>query len=62
MAVKKAGINVVSLAHNHALDYGINGLKDTKKYLQEMNYDVLGDRLEENNILIKDVNGVKIAF
>ena len=27
-----------------------------------MNYDVLGDRLEENNILIKDVNGVKIAF
>lgn len=62
MAVRKAGINVVSLAHNHALDYGINGLKDTKKYLQEMNYDVLGDRLEENNILIKDVNGVKIAF
>ena len=54
MAVKKAGINVVSLAHNHALDYGINGLKDTKKYLQEMNYDVLGDRLEENNILIKE--------
>lgn len=62
MAVKKAGINVVSLAHNHALDYGINGLQDTKKYLKEMNYDVLGDRLEENNILIKDVKGVKIAF
>lgn len=62
MAVKKAGVNVVSLAHNHALDYGINGLKDTKKYLQEMGYDVLGDRLEGNNVLIKEVKDVKIAF
>lgn len=62
MAVKKAGINLVSLAHNHALDYGIDGLRDTKKYLQEMQYDVLGDRLEGNNVLIKEVKGVKIAF
>lgn len=62
MAVRKAGVNVVSLAHNHALDYGINGIKDTKKYLQELGYDVLGDRVEENNVLIKDVKGVKIAF
>ena len=62
MAVKKAGVNVVSLAHNHALDYGINGLKDTKKYLQEMGYDVLGDRLEGNNVLIKEVKDVKDAI
>lgn len=62
MAVQKAGVNVVSLAHNHALDYGINGIKDTKKYLQELGYDVLGDRIEGNNVLIKDVKGVKIAF
>ena len=62
MAVKKAGINLVSLAHNHALDYGVDGLRDTKKYLQEMQYDVLGDRLEGNNVLIKEVKGVKIAF
>lgn len=62
MAVKKAGINLVSLAHNHALDYGVDGLRDTKKYLQEMQYDVLGDRLEGNNVLIKEVKGVNIAF
>lgn len=62
MAVKKAGINLVSLAHNHSLDYGIDGLRDTKKYLQEMEYDVLGDRLEGNNVLIKEIKGVKIAF
>lgn len=62
MAVQKAGVNVVSLAHNHALDYGINGIKDTKKYLQELGYDVLGDKIEGNNVLIKDVKGVKIAF
>lgn len=62
MAVQKVGVNVVSLAHNHALDYGINGIKDTKKYLQELGYDVLGDRIEGDNVLIKDIKGVKIAF
>jgi poly-gamma-glutamate capsule biosynthesis protein CapA/YwtB (metallophosphatase superfamily) len=62
MAVKKAGVNLVSLAHNHALDYGVDGIKDTKRYLQEMEYNVAGDRLEGNNVLVKEVKGVKIAF
>lgn len=62
MAVQKAGINLVSLAHNHAVDYGVSGLQDTKKYLEEMGYDTVGDNLEENTVLIKEAKGIKIAF
>lgn len=62
-AVKEAGINVVTISHNHSLDYGIKGLKDTKKYLEELGYGVVGDKLnDESAVLIKDVKKTKIAF
>lgn len=35
-AVKESGVNVVTISHNHSLDYGLKGLKDTKAYLQEI--------------------------
>lgn len=62
-AIKKSGVNLVTICHNHSLDYGIQGLKDTKKVLQDLGYDVFGDKLEEENtVLIKTVKDTKIAF
>ena len=61
-AVKNSGINLVTISTNHSLDYGIEGLKNTKKYLQELGYDTVGDNLEENAVTIKTVKNVKLAF
>lgn len=62
-AVKKSGVNLVTIAHNHSLDYGLEGLKNTKTTLKELGYNVLGDRLEDDNaVLIKKVKNVNIAF
>ena len=62
-AVKESGVNLVTISHNHSLDYGLEGLKNTKSTLQELGYDVIGDNLEENDsVLIKEVKDVPIAF
>ena len=62
-AVKDSGINVVTISHNHSLDYGSTGLRDTKKLLQELGYSTVGDKIdEENAVLIQTVKKTKIAF
>lgn len=62
-AVKDSGINVVTISHNHSLDYGVQGLKETKAYLEELGYNTVGDKLEKDNaVLIKTVKKTKIAF
>lgn len=62
-AVKEAGINIVTISHNHSLDYGVKGLKDTKEHLESLGYGVVGDKLnEEPAVLIRDVKKTKIAF
>ncbi len=61
--VKKSGVNVVTIAHNHSLDCGLKGLKDTKSCLKELGYDTVGDKLDDKNaVLIKQVKDTKIAF
>lgn len=63
-AVKNTGINVVTISHNHSLDYDLQGLKDTKSCLENLGYSVVGDKLDgkENAVLIKTVKNTKIAF
>ncbi len=62
-AVKDSGINVITISHNHSLDYGIKGLKDTKTYLKQLGYSTVGDKLDSDNaVLIKTVKKTKIAF
>ena len=63
-AVQNTGIDVVSIAHNHSLDYRIQGLKDTKSTLEELGYTIVGAKttLEEKNYVIREVKGIKIAF
>lgn len=67
-AVKDSGINMVSLAHNHALDYGLDGLKTTITKVQEQELSITGikNNIENENQEftgnIKEINGIKIAF
>ena len=54
-AVKNSGVNLVTIAHNHSLDNGIDGLKETKENLSEIGFDVVGDKIDQANaVLIKE--------
>lgn len=62
-AVKNSGVNLVTISHNHSLDNGVNGLQETRENLEDIGFDVVGDKLETANaVCIKEVKGTKIAF
>lgn len=64
-ALKDIGVDVVSLAGNHALDYGYSGLCRTIDVFDNIGLSHLGTYKtaeDQEKILIKDVKGVKIAF
>ena len=64
-ALKDIGVDVVSLAGNHALDYGYNGLCRTIDVFDNIGISHLGTYKtaeEQEKLLIKNVKGVKIAF
>lgn len=63
-AIKESNINMVTLAHNHALDDGEEGLANTKDYLNEIGIETIGIYEEEssNRVKIKEEKNAKIAF
>lgn len=63
-ALKLAGVDVLSTATNHSFDYGYEGIKATKDYFDLLEIDTVGTRRKEekNQIVIKDIKGIKIAF
>lgn len=63
--LKDLGIDVLSTANNHSMDTNYTGLVSTLKYLDQAGISHMGtyDSAEkQNQILIKEVNGIKIAF
>ena len=63
--LKDFGIDVVSTANNHCMDANYTGLVSTLKYLDEAGIAHTGTnetKEKQNEILVKDVNGIKIAF
>ncbi len=63
--LKDLGIDVLSTANNHSLDKGYSGLKSTLDFLDEFGISHTGtyrSEEEQNTILVKDINGIKIAF
>lgn len=63
--LKEFGIDVLSTANNHCMDTNFSGLVSTLKYLDEAGIDHTGTSAtieEQKEILVKDVNGIKIAF
>ncbi len=63
MAVQKAGVDVVSLANNHALDYGREGLADTIEAARAAGVPALGAGLagDAYRPWVKDIDGTRIA-
>ena len=64
-AIKAAGIDVVTVANNHALDYGRLGLADTLTSAEAANMPMVGagaDAAAAYAPWITTVKGVKIAF
>lgn len=60
-----AGFDILSLANNHAFDYGRLALEDTFSRLKENEIDYIGagmDAQEAFSPLIKEINGLKIGF
>ena len=63
--LKDLGIDVLSTANNHSMDTNYTGLVSTIHYLNEVGISHVGTNITEENqnkILIKDVNGITIAF
>lgn len=63
--LKELGFDVLSTANNHSLDKGYTGIEGTINTLDEVGISHMGTYTSEeaqNQILIKDVKGIKIAF
>jgi len=63
--LKFAGFNVISLANNHAFDYGREALEDTLLRLKDANIDYIGagfDESEAYSPILKEIKDTKIAF
>lgn len=64
-ALKSIGIDVVSTANNHSLDKGYSGIETTLNELDDIGIAHTGTARsieEQNTVLIKEANGIKIAF
>lgn len=62
--IKNIGTDIAFLAHNHLIDYGIEGIKETVKATKEIGLETVGlkENQEEERILIKEYRNIKIAF
>lgn len=62
-AIKDSGVNLVTISHNHSLDNGVKGIQETRDNLEELDFTVIGDKLETSNaVAIKEVKNAKIGF
>ena len=60
-----AGFDVLSLANNHTTNFGVDGLDSTLSLLNEAGISYVGagyDKSEAWSPIVKEVNGLKIAF
>ena len=64
-AIQEKGIQFVSLANNHILDQGIDGLEETIKSVKQIGFDCSGayiSKKKSENIFIKIIGGLKISI
>jgi poly-gamma-glutamate synthesis protein (capsule biosynthesis protein) len=57
--LKIAGVDVVNLANNHASNFGLVGLTETKDVLKESNIEVTG---VDGNLVVRNIRGIKFGF
>lgn len=64
-ALKDSGIDIVSLANNHTLDQGVEGLLDTMAHLDKAGIHHMGAGKNDTEAfapVIKEANGIKVAY
>lgn len=63
-AVKNAGFKMLLLSNNHSYDSSELGISRTPQKVREYGLDFVGvkESLDKKSYIIKDINGVKIAF
>lgn len=64
LGLGRSGLNVISLANNHVLDFGVAGLAETVQHVTAQGLAVLGagmDRAEAERPLVYDIRGVRVA-
>ena len=63
-AVKESGVDLVTLAHNHSLDNGIENLNEAEQYLESIGVQTTGIYKEETKDRVKiiEIKGAKIAI
>ncbi|GKU79891.1 CapA family protein [Paenibacillus sp. L3-i20] len=64
-ALRDAGFDVFSLANNHALDQGVEGMVDTITHLDEAGISHMGTGNNDTEAfapVIKEVKGIKVAY
>lgn len=63
--LKNAGIDMVTIANNHVMDYGRDAFSDTLNSLDEYEIEYIGagkNKSEANKINYQEVNGIKVGF
>lgn len=62
--LQKYKFNVFSQANNHSYDMGADAFNESKQNLKNVGLDFYGSQYQVNDdsLLIKDINGVKVAF
>lgn len=64
-ALKFAGFNLLTLANNHIMDYGTEGLSKTMDLCKKIGISTLGagmNHYEASNTFYTEINGIKLAF
>ena len=63
-SLKNSGFDVLTSAHNHTLDQGVEGFNSTFNALTSNGFDVLGikNNAIDKNYIIKDLNGIKVGI
>ena len=60
--LKDYNFNILNLANNHVRDFGADGFSQSQAYLDAAGISHFGDYYNESGALVKDINGIKIAF
>lgn len=55
-------IGMVSLGNNHSLNFGKEGMVETKNNLKNFGVEYFGDPTDKNSFISKEINGEKIGF
>ena len=66
-ALYQTGFDILQTANSYTIFNGLAGLESTKSVIQNSGMQALGtytstDDREENQVIVKDVNGIRIAF